>query len=111
MSSGPKPKIGRARLRAMIEDATADAYGESEQRGGFLCLIEENLETPFETELLGIRVVVEKIDLTDDETIVALCRNGRHRQNIPLLDLPLLAPLPAGWEWIEAYRAWCHGQY
>jgi len=106
-----KSTVGRTRLKAMIEDATVDAYGKSEQRGGFLCLIEENLETPFETELLGIPVIVERIDLTDDETIVALCRKGQHRQTIPLLDLPVPMLLPTGWEWIEAYRTWCRGQW
>ena len=47
------------------------------------------LRTPFETEMLGVTVRVEKIDLLDDDSIVAVCRRGQHRQTVPLLDLPM----------------------
>ncbi len=35
-----------------------------------------------------------------------LCLHGKATQHIPILDLPLPTPLPAGAEWIEAYRRW-----
>jgi hypothetical protein len=43
------------------------------------------------------------VDITDADDIVAVCYRGRERQAIPILDLPLPTPRPAGWEWIEAY--------
>jgi hypothetical protein len=100
---------GRARLSAryldaLIEEAIVDAYGESEQRVGFLTMLEEHLVVPFETEVLGVAVRVEKVDLNPSDEIVAVCRRDRHRQRIPILSLPLPSPLPGGWEWIEAYR-------
>jgi len=49
---------------------------------------------------------VERIDLTVADQIVAVCRRGAKRQWIPILDLPLPQPPPAGAEWIEAYRRW-----
>src|SRR5262245_414081 len=49
-----RPKIDKARLRELIEEATADAYGEDEQRVGFLTMIQDHLEVPFETEILGV---------------------------------------------------------
>ncbi|HEX7595460.1 MAG TPA: calcium-binding protein [Gemmatimonadaceae bacterium] len=102
----PPPK---AKLAALIEEATIDAYGESEQRVGFYTLLDERLKTPFDTDILGVTVTVERIDMTDDEQIVAICRRGRSRQRIPVLDLPLPNPRPAGAEWIEAYRSWSAG--
>ena len=102
----PPPK---AKLIALIEEAIVDAYGESEQRVGFYTLLDERLETPFNTEILGVAVTVERIDMTDDEQIVAICRRGRTRQRVPILKLPLPNPRPAGAEWIEAYRSWVHG--
>ena len=102
----PPPK---AKLAALIEEATIDAYSESEQRVGFYTLLDERLKTPFDTEILGVTVTVERIDMTDDEQIVAICRRGRSRQRIPVLDLPLPNPRPAGAEWIEAYRSWSVG--
>jgi len=36
----------------MIEAATVDAYGEDEQATGWFTVIGDNLEVPFETEVL-----------------------------------------------------------
>jgi hypothetical protein len=90
----------------MIDEALVDAYGESEQVGGFYTAIEEHLALPFEPTVLGVRVSVRGVDLTEREEIVAVCSRGRHRQVIPILDLALPSPAPEGAEWIEAYRFW-----
>ncbi len=100
------PRISKARLQEMIEQATVDAYDESEQITAWFTMIEENLAVPFETMVLGVSVTVERIDLNRSEQIVAACRRGRDRQALPILDLPLPAPPPDGAEWIEAYRKW-----
>ncbi|MBM3271215.1 MAG: hypothetical protein FJZ01_26580 [Candidatus Sericytochromatia bacterium] len=90
----------------MIEEATVDAHDESEQILGFFTMLEDNLVLPFETELLGVTVTVEELDLTDDDRIVAVCERGRSRQRISLLDLPLPVPPPEGAAWIAAFRRW-----
>ena len=89
----------------MIEEATVDAYGDDEQLTGLFTMIEDHLVVPFGTTVLGVEVTVQKVDLTDD-TIVAICARGRHRQRTDLLDLPLPAPPPDGAMWIDAYRHW-----
>ena len=96
----------KARLERLVEEAMLDAYGEAEQRTGFLSALEDHLDLPFETSVLGVAVTVETVDVTEAGEIVAICRRGRERQAIPILDLPLPAPLPPGAEWIEAYRLW-----
>jgi hypothetical protein len=101
--------LGKARLEALVEEATIDAYGESEQRVGFLTMLEDRLAVPFTTDILGALVRVERVDLNDAEEIVVICRRGRQRQLIPIVDLPLPSPAPVGWEWIEAYRHWVRG--
>lgn len=102
-------KLSSAKLRRLIEEATVDAYNDSEQRVGFLTMIQENLELPFKTTVLGVDVLVERVDMNESEEIVVVLRNGRTRQRIALLDLPLPSPLPSGFEWIEAYRHWGRG--
>lgn len=97
---------GKARLKALIEEAIVDAYNESEQRTSFCTMLDEHLDIPFDTQILGATVTVERIDMTDDDQIVAICRRGRSRQVIPILDLPLPDPRPDGAEWIEAYGQW-----
>src|SRR5437899_2957979 len=77
------------RLRQLIAAAIVDAHDDSEQRVGFLSILEESLALPFETDMLGVRVTVEQIDLNDAEEVVAICRHGRNRQAVPLVDLPL----------------------
>jgi Calcium binding len=98
------PRISKARLRAMIEEATVDCYNESEQVTGWFTMIEQSLAVPFQTLVLGVPVTVERVDLDKADQIVAICSHGRDRQRLPILDLPLPNPPPEGAEWIEAYR-------
>ncbi len=106
---GRRHQPSTARLDAMIEEATVDAYGESEQRAGFYTMMEDDLALPFETQVLGVEVTVERINFTSADEIVAICTRGRARQAIPILELPLPLPPPPGAEWIEAYRRWARG--
>ncbi|MGH8656198.1 MAG: calcium-binding protein [Gammaproteobacteria bacterium] len=55
------PRISKARLEEMIEEATVDAYNESEQITGWFTMIGENLAVPFETTVLGVPVTVERV--------------------------------------------------
>jgi hypothetical protein len=82
---------------------------DSKSLSGLYTLIEEHLAFPFTTEVLGVAVSVKRVELTDDG-IVAVCFAGRHRQRIPILDLPLPVSPPGGVEWIEAYRHWRRGR-
>ena len=90
----------------LIEEATVDAHDESEQVTGLYTMMEEHLELPFRTRVLGMEVTVDAIDLNEADQVVAVCSRDGDRQVIGILDLPLLAPPPRGAEWIEAYRRW-----
>src|SRR6266850_6922254 len=96
--ASPRSRLGTRQLEALIEEAIIDAYGESEQRVGFLTMLEEHLAVPFTTDILGVPVRVERVDLNDTEEIVAICRRGRQRQLIHILNLRLPSPPPVGWE-------------
>ena len=101
--------LSKERLDELVEEALVDAYGESEQVTGFYTMLENDLRLPFETDMLGMTVTVESIDITEDDQLVAVCRKGKDRQRISLADLPLPATLPEGAEWIIAYRYWRTG--
>jgi len=107
--SNTPSRLSKARLAAMIEEATVDAYGESEQTTGWYTMLEEHVALPFDTTVLGVVVKVTSLDLRGDNDIVAICTRGRERQPVRILDLPLPLPRPAGAEWIEAYRHWVGG--
>ena len=108
-SASTTSRISMARLAAMIEEATVDAYGELEEITGWYTILEEHLALPFETTVLGVVVKVVRLDLRGDNDIVAICIRGRERLSVPILALPLPSPRPAGAEWIEAYRRWIRG--
>jgi hypothetical protein len=57
----------------MIEAATVDAYDECEQATGWFTVIGDNLDMPFETEVLGVTVTVKRLEIRDDNSIVAVC--------------------------------------
>ena len=100
--------FSKAKLEKLIDEAVVDAYGEEEQVGGFFTMMEEHLALPFSATILGVDVVVEKVDMIQSR-IVAICRRNKIRQKIEILDLPLPTPAPAGAEWIAAYRHWRRG--
>jgi hypothetical protein len=90
----------------LIEEATVDAYSESEQATAFLTVLEEYLPLPFGATVLGEVVVVEKIDLSGADELIAICRRRGKRQKVRLLDLELPVPRPKGAEWVAAYHRW-----
>ena len=108
-SKATLPSLSKTRLEALIEEALVDAYGDEEQTGGFLTMIEEHLALPFSVSILGMEAVVEKVDMTRDGRIVAVCKRDGVKQRIEILDLPLPKPAPAGAEWIAAYSHWRRG--
>jgi hypothetical protein len=105
-----RSRLSKAQLDELVEAAIVDCYNESEQVTGLYTMIEDHLALPFETTVLGVTVIVERVHLTQREDIVAVCRRASVRQRVSLLDLPLPSPSPAGAEWIEAYRHWCAAQ-
>jgi len=100
------PQSRTAHLDKLIAEATVDCYNESEEITSIFTMLEENLVVPFSTTLLGVEVTVERIDLNDADEIVAVCKRGRERLRVPVIDLPLPEPKPKGAEWIDAYRRW-----
>jgi hypothetical protein len=98
------PKVDEAMLEALIEEAVVDAHDEDERRMGFLTMLQESVDVPFGTEVLGVPVEVTEIEANDAGEMVAVCEHGQHVQRVPVVDLPLPKPPPEGFEWIEAYR-------
>ena len=59
--------ISTQRLDKLIEEATVDCYGDSEQITGFHVMLEEHLDLPFKTKVLGLDVTVEARKLSSRE--------------------------------------------
>ena len=65
-------RISKAKLTEMIEQATVDAYSESEQVTGWFTMIEENLAVPFKTTVVGVQIIVQLVDLDRSDQIIAV---------------------------------------
>ena len=100
----------RAQLDKLIEETTVDCHDEDEQTNGFFHMIEDALAVPFVTRILGLEVSVVAVEMGEDGSLKAVCEHGGERQRISLLDLPLTPQLPAGAQWIAAYRRWVQGR-
>lgn len=108
----PKHRVSKSRktrLDALVAEAVVDCYVESEEITGLYTMMNLHLAVPFKTMVLGVPVTVERVDLNQRQEIVAVCRRAGIRQTVPILDLPLPSPPPAGVEWIDAYRHWSRG--
>jgi hypothetical protein len=92
----PADSIAKERFAEMIEEATVDAYDESEQAMGWFTMLEEHLDLPFDTIVLGVTARVLRIDHREDDRLVATCARGDDEQAIGLADLPLPTPMPPG---------------
>lgn len=68
-----------AELDALIEEATVDTYDEVGAVNGFLAIVDEHLDVPFTTSVLGAEVHVVEIRLTNDSRVVARCAGGGRR--------------------------------
>jgi hypothetical protein len=102
--------LSRAQIAEMVEEATVDAHDGAEQATGWYTMFEERLALPFETKVLGVTVTVKRIELRNDDRIVAICTRGKVKQVVELVELPLSSPRPEGAEWIDAYRVWSKGR-
>ncbi len=103
-------KYSKKKLDSLIEEATVDCCTDDEAQAGVLTVLEESVEVPFATRLLGLPVKVTRVETNDGGEPVAVCEYDGKRQRVPLLDLPLPNPPPRGAEWIAAYRYWKSGK-
>ena len=55
-----RPRLSKAKIEALIEEGIVDCYNESEQATGLYTMIEDNLRVPFDTEVLGVPVTVNR---------------------------------------------------
>jgi len=110
--SGPGDRWppSKARIRALIKQALVDAYGEEEQRTGFLTMLEEYLAVPFHAEYSAFPSRSSK------SSSRTMRKSSRSAAGAVAADESRFSTchcrdqVPAGAEWIEAYRAWARAR-
>ncbi len=93
----PRSTISAAELDELIEQATVDCCNDSEQVTGLFTMIEEHLELPFTTTVLGVPVAIAGVDVTTSDEIVAICtRDGIAKRSRCSSSLSPTARRPGG---------------
>ncbi len=95
-------------VKACIELALTDAYGEHEEASAWLACIETLFERFEQVRVLGEDVTLEGFDLDHGLTVVAVCGRGRRRARVALdsVAFPGITPIEARWlKGVEAILA------
>ncbi len=93
----------------LIDEVTADAYGEDGQLWAFRQAFEEEGRFPFAGQVVGADVHVEVIDYAGEERrgLVAHCRRDRQLHTVSLLDVTPSPPVHRQTRrLLDAYRRW-----
>jgi hypothetical protein len=90
-------------VAACIDLALTDAYGEDEQAVAWLTCIETMFARFKQVQLMGSDVTLVGFDL-NDHTVVAVCRQGKHKARVTLdsVEFPDLTPVEQ--RWLQAWK-------
>jgi len=96
-------------VRACIELALTDAYGDYEQAWAWLTCIETMFGRYKWVVVLGEETAIEGFELASDADIVAVCRRGKRRARIALesVEFPDASPIEA--RWLNAWKRFASG--
>jgi hypothetical protein len=100
--------LDKADVEQALEDATVDAYGDDEQHTGVLTAIQDELEFPFQVQVLGETVTVVDMEWPENDEYgldLVVERNG-HRHRVEARSADLLPPFPKGHLYLAAYLDW-----
>ena len=100
--------LAKADVEQSLEDATVDAYGDDEQHTGLLTAIQDELEFPFQVQVLGETVTVVDMEWPENDEYgldLVVERNGQ-RHRVEARSANLLPPFPKGHLYLAAYLDW-----
>ncbi|MFN0121344.1 MAG: hypothetical protein ACKV2V_12670 [Blastocatellia bacterium] len=108
----PKQKYinSRADLMELIEEGTVDCYGVDEEHSGMLTVVQDNVDVPFQARVGPDKVTVTELDFPKSGLgMTIVCERNGKKLRTDLTALDFIDPLPAGYEYIEAFKLWQEG--
>lgn len=95
--------LSNKRYAEMVEDATLDCYDASEEIAGFLVMLQENTDVPFDAQVVGCGVKVIDFAMDNNRILVKVTRDNSVFQ-VDLRDAAIEANQLQ--EWVVAYQRW-----
>ena len=105
-------KRNHRELDELIDEITADAYGDEEQTGAFLQALEDNVSFPCKATVIGVPIQITKFDYdgNDRRGLTAKCRRADGTSHIVgVADLVIASDSPCE-KYLAAYRKWMGGE-
>ena len=102
-------KERKARLEALLAEATVDSYNEDEAFWGVFTTLDDNLKFPLRARALGDDVTLVRLDEKRSglgRGIIARIRKGDREYSTSLDSLEIIDPDPVSAEWLAVYRYW-----
>jgi hypothetical protein len=101
--------MDEARLKALLEEATAHCYDEEDEFWGVFAALMRGLSYPLQARMQGEDVTLVGLDGHTSDLhvgVIALVLKGDQERTVSLSNLEILDPDPASAEWLAAYRYW-----
>lgn len=96
-------------VKACIELAVTDAYGEYEQASAWLTCIETMFERFDRVKLMGEEVALQGFDLENDLVVVAICQKGKRRARVALESIEFPDVTEIETRWLKAWKQFSRG--
>lgn len=90
-------------VRACIDLAITDAYGEEEQAGAWLTCIDAMFGRYKQVRLMGNDVALVGFDLRHRD-VVAVCQQGKRKARVALGSIEFTALTPVEQLWLKAWQ-------
>jgi len=97
-------------VKACIELAITDAYGDYEQANAWLTCIETMFGRYKRVFVIGEDAALDGFELLNDAAIVAVCRRGKRKARVALesVEFPDASPIEA--RWLNALKRFASGK-
>ena len=101
--------MDQARLKELIDEATAFSYDEEEAFWGLFSALVSNLPFPLQARVQGEMVTIARFDGSQSglpHGIAARILKGNQETTIPLAECEIVNPDRVTEEWLAAYEHW-----
>ncbi len=101
--------MDEAKLKALIEEATAHCYDEEDVFWGVFSALVGRVSYPIPASVSGEAVTLVGLDghaSAPEVGVIANVKKGDQEETVPLAEVETADADPASAEWLAAYRYW-----
>jgi hypothetical protein len=104
--------MDRAKLEALLKEATLSCYDSEEEFWGIFCMLSGRVSFPLQARVQSGAVTLVGLDepsSSPQQGVIARVREGDQERTVALAEMEFVDPDPASAEWLAAYQLWLGG--